>query len=88
MWQNVTYRIEWFSEGNSLYEETICGGLPPGEVNANPCPGGQLVSQLPGNKYDINRWVRYKINIAYKFCIYFAASFTFFLLQCQQIINR
>ncbi len=57
MWKNVTYRIEWFSEGNSLKEETICGGLPPGGTNTNSCPGGELVSRLPGTSYQIGQWV-------------------------------
>ena len=58
MWQNVTYSMEWFAGGKSIQQETICGGLPIGGVNADPCPGGQLVSQLPGKKYKIGQWVR------------------------------
>ena len=58
MWKNVSYMIEWFAEGRSLQKETKCGGLPRGGTNANSCPGGELVSQLPGSKYNISQWVR------------------------------
>lgn len=57
MWQNVTYKIEWFADGTFLQQEIICGGLPYGGVNANPCPGGRLISQLSGKKYKIGHRV-------------------------------
>lgn len=69
MWQNVTYSVEWFAGRKSLQQETICGGLPIGGVNANPCPGGQLVSQLSGKKYKIGQWVRFvtlSINVCFQ----------------------
>lgn len=63
-WTNVSYRIEWFAEGESLHyesldEDEICGGLPNGAVNGQPCPGkaGELVSRLSGKKYKIGQWV-------------------------------
>ena len=62
MWQNVSYSVEWFVEGKSIQQETICGGLPIGGVNANPCPGGQLISQLSGKKYKIGQRVRFIIS--------------------------
>jgi len=64
-WTNVSYKIEWFAEGESLHseslsEEEICGGLPNGAVNGQPCPGedGELVSRLSGTQYKIGQWVR------------------------------
>ena len=61
-WKNVTYRIEWFAEGKSLKTETICGGLPPGGENTDPCPNGPVVSKLSGSgpdpHYKIGNWVR------------------------------
>lgn len=53
----MTYKIEWFAEGNSLQVETICGGIPPGSSNGDACPNGPLVSKLPGSKYKIGNWV-------------------------------
>lgn len=64
-WENVSYKVQWFAEGNSLQadlldEDEICGGLPAGGTNAISCPGGpgELVSKLSGNKYKIGQWVR------------------------------
>lgn len=64
-WRNVSYKIEWFTEGKSLQsesldEEEICGGLPNGAINGIPCPGeaGELVSRLQGTKYKIGQYVR------------------------------
>lgn len=59
-WRNVSYKVEWFAEGVSLLKEEICGGLPKGEVNAQPCPGnaGEFVSRLLGKEYRIGQWVR------------------------------
>lgn len=56
-WKNVTYKIEWFAEGNSLQVEKICGGIPPGSSNDDACPNGPLVSKLSGSKYKIGNWV-------------------------------
>jgi len=69
MWQNVTYGVEWFAEGKSIQQETICGGLPNGGVNVNPCPGGQLISQLSGRKYKIGQLVRY-MTISINACLH------------------
>lgn len=30
-WSNVTYKIEWFAGGKSVYSQEICGNLPPGK---------------------------------------------------------
>jgi len=61
-WRNVTYKIEWFAEGVALEGDgkEICGNLPGGWVNAQPCPGkgGELVSRLSGENYKIGQWVR------------------------------
>ena len=59
-WRNVSYKFEWFAEGVSLIKEEICGGLPKGGLNAEPCPGkaGKLVSKLSGEKYKLGQWVR------------------------------
>ena len=66
-WKNVTYKIEWFSEGVSLQEDRkeICGNLPKGGVNAQPCPGkgGEIVSRLSGESYTIGQWVRRSKNV-------------------------
>lgn len=71
-WKNVSYRIEWFAEGESLQsefldEEVICGGLPNGAINGLPCPGeaGELVSRLSGTNYKIGQWVRSQENIVF-----------------------
>ena len=53
----MTYKIEWFAEGNSLQVEKICGGIPPGSSNDDACPNGLLVSKLSGSKYKIGNWV-------------------------------
>ena len=53
----MTYKIEWFAEGNSSQVETICGGIPPGSSNGDACPNGTLVSKLSGSKYKIGNWV-------------------------------
>lgn len=59
-WTNVSYKIVWFAEGESLHEEEICSGLPNGAVHGQPCPGaaGELVSRLSGKKYKIGQLVR------------------------------
>ena len=71
-WRNVSYKIEWFSEGESLQsesldEEEICGGLLDGAINAVPCPGepGELVSRLSGTKYKIGQWVRLQKHLVF-----------------------
>jgi len=71
-WTNVSYKIEWFAEGESLHseslsEEEICGGLPNGAVNGQPCPGeaGELVSRLSGTQYKIGQWI--SCNVSAKF---------------------
>ena len=57
-WKNVTYKIEWFTEGNLLKTETFCGNVPIGGQNPGPCPGATLISQLSGEGYKIGNWVR------------------------------
>ena len=56
-WKNVTYRIEWFADGNSSKTEKMCSTVPGGE-NAAPCPNAASVtSRLPGKLYKIGQWV-------------------------------
>lgn len=57
-WKNVTYRIEWFAEGNLLKTETFCGNIPIGGQNPSPCPDATLISQLSGEDYTVGSWVR------------------------------
>ena len=57
-WKNVSYLIRWFSKGKSLKNDTICGGLLPGEEHNGPCPDQNLISRLSREDYTIGQWVR------------------------------
>ncbi|XP_068693084.1 von Willebrand factor D and EGF domain-containing protein-like isoform X2 [Montipora foliosa] len=62
-WKNVTYSIEWFAEGKTLKNETICGGLLPGKVNKKPCPDANLTSsRLPGENYTIGQSISCQVS--------------------------
>ncbi|XP_068690653.1 neurogenic locus notch homolog protein 1-like, partial [Montipora foliosa] len=62
-WKNVSYSIEWFAEGKTLQNETICGGLLPGKENQNPCPDKEnLASRLPGENYIIGQSISCKVS--------------------------
>ena len=56
-WKNVTYRTQWFAEGQILQTDTICGPIPPGQENTSPCPDKDLESKLSGRKYKIGQSV-------------------------------
>lgn len=59
-WDNVTYKIEWFSEGKRLQDPTVLCQVPPNKRNNDaPCPNSDsLVSVLvPGDKYKAEMWV-------------------------------
>ena len=59
-WRNVSYLIEWVAEGRTLKHETRCE-VQPGQTNENSCPGQELSSQLPGEKYTIGQSVSVEI---------------------------
>ena len=66
-WKNVTYRIDWFSEGTSLKREEICQG------DGEPCQSvanGKVHSTLEPSKYKIGQWVSL-YNIMFFFCFFF-----------------
>ena len=65
-WKNVTYQINWYSEGKHLKtDDSICGRLAPGETEHDgPCPGGPLLSRLLGTEYTLNRWVSSTLNMS------------------------
>ena len=56
-WKNVTYRIQWFAEGQILLSDTICGPIPAGQENTGPCPKKDLESKLSGDLYKIGQSV-------------------------------
>ena len=56
-WKNVTYKIDIFADGKLVKSKERCGGLPPGKVNQDPCPNGDLESTLSGDLYKISQWV-------------------------------
>jgi len=76
-WKNVTYQINWYSEGKHLKtDDSICDRLAPGETeHVGPCPGEQLLSRLLGTEYTLNRWIscnvtaRYTTSTANPWCI-------------------
>ena len=60
-WRNVTYQIEWHSEGELLHlEKPFC--LPPDGAaeNTNACPGDteEIRSKLEQRMYERGQWVR------------------------------
>ena len=58
-WKNVTYQLEWFSEGNSVRTDIFCQPPPKNTENPVPCPDRkELVSYLHGNKYSVGQRVR------------------------------
>ncbi|XP_068719986.1 von Willebrand factor D and EGF domain-containing protein-like [Montipora capricornis] len=62
-WKNVTYSIEWFAEGKTLKNETICGGLLRGRENKKPCPDANLISlRLPGENYTIGQSISCRVS--------------------------
>ena len=59
-WDNVTYRIEWFSGGTPLQDPLLLCEVPPGQrKNNNSCPGSTSLTSVltPGNKYKAGMWV-------------------------------
>ncbi|XP_068720616.1 von Willebrand factor D and EGF domain-containing protein-like [Montipora capricornis] len=62
-WKNVSYSIEWFAEGKTLKNETICGGLLPGKENEKSCPDANLISlSLPGESYTIGQSISCQVS--------------------------
>ena len=59
-WDNVTYRIEWFSGETRLQNTTLTCQVPPGQrKNNNSCPGSSKLTSVltPGDKYKAGMWV-------------------------------
>ena len=66
-WKNVTYQINWYSEGKHLKtDDSICERLPPPQSGStiipdydSPClkKGRPLFSRLEAEDYTLNRWV-------------------------------
>ena len=59
-WKNVTYLVEWYSEGIYLKKDYPCGTLPPDKTEYDSAclePGRPLVSYLNSTEYDLNRLV-------------------------------
>lgn len=57
-WDNVSYRITWYSEGKLLHTDNTCGDLAPkAKKYDNPCPGKPLISKLNGSMYSLHRSV-------------------------------
>lgn len=59
-WKNVTYLVEWYSEGIYLKRDHPCGILPPDKTEYDDTclePGLPLVSYLNSSDYDLNRLV-------------------------------